>query len=324
MDYQPIDRDENSFQRPLSLHEIKNILKHAAISLDDISTVQELSSGMFNNAYLIKYNNNDAQILRIGPDRSVYVFSNERLLLRRENTIEPYFECIQAIIPQTVLADFSGDIIPRDYVLQTFLEGQLWDEIKDELDDSQTQKLWHQLGEIAQKIHSVTDKKFGFPEPLPQFDTWAEAVITIVSDMLADLQALELDSSGISDFIDLLDQGRHLLNEIEVPHLLHGDLWPKNVLLNDNHTHIVGLLDAERALWGDPEAEWVFHYLDELKPSFWEGYGRTFPPSFRTYAYLGLYSVQLFLEAYRFHYDDGFARDNLTQAMNEMRKFLNQ
>ena len=321
MDYHPIQRDVTSFQKPLSLAEIQRVCEHVFGALDKIITVTELSSGMFNNTYVITQLDNQCSILRVGPDASVYAFSNEKRLLHREHSIESYFKTIQDLIPQTQFVDFSGEVIPRDYVVQSFLEGQLWDEITDELSPAQTTILWGQLGEIAQTIHTVAGQKFGFPIPMPQFDTWTEAIIAIVSDMLTDLQILELDTSGVAEFIGLLERGQSFLNEVETPHLLHGDLWPKNVLVDDSRAKIVGLLDAERALWGDPEAEWIFHYF-EVNPAFWKGYGQQFTPSFRTHTYLGLYSVQLFLEAWRFAYDDRFARNNLTKAMAEMQKLL--
>ena len=34
--------------------------------------------------------------------------------------------------------------------------------------------------------------------------------------------------------------------------LVHADLWPGTVLLAPNTPRIVGVLDAERSLWGDP------------------------------------------------------------------------
>ncbi len=64
------------------------------------------------------------------------------------------------------------------------------------------------------------------------------------------------------------------LDEISVPHLMHGDLWPRNILVKGKgkHIKISGIIDMERGIWGDPRFEWVFHGYP-LGRSFWTTYG---------------------------------------------------
>ena len=56
--------------------------------------------------------------------------------------------------------------------------------------------------------------------------------------------------------------------------LLHMDVWGQNILV-DQKGKLTGLLDWDRALWGDPEIEFaVLDYCGISHPSFWEGYGQ--------------------------------------------------
>ena len=57
------------------------------------------------------------------------------------------------------------------------------------------------------------------------------------------------------------------LDEIEVPCLLHGDLWLFNLLIarQPREPSIVGVLDADRAWWGDPMADWTMFILAHAK-----------------------------------------------------------
>lgn len=52
------------------------------------------------------------------------------------------------------------------------------------------------------------------------------------------------------------------------------DIWHQNILV-DEAGNVTGLLDWDRALWGDPEIEFaVLDYCGISQPAFWEGYGR--------------------------------------------------
>lgn len=326
MIYIPIERDKSSFQKPLTANQIYAMCRHALGATTTIQHVKELAVGMFNNTFLVEAEGYPKLILRVGPDKSVFVFDHESLLLQRENSIEPHFKAIEHLVPQTIFADFSGGVIDRDYVLQSFLQGKLWDEVKDTLTEEESESLWCQLGEISTVIHKVQGKKFGFPYPKQSFNRWSEAVINIASNMQADVRKLALDDSGTDEFIALLQRGIHVLDEINQPKLIHGDLWPKNVLFvrQNKQPKIVGLLDAERGFWGDPMAEWIYHHL-EIPSAYWAGYGgRPYGENvqFRDWAYLGLYSIQFILEAWRFKYDDEFARKNLYDVTNHMIRFL--
>ncbi|MGI6874834.1 phosphotransferase family protein [Amycolatopsis sp. 3B14] len=72
---------------------------------------------------------------------------------------------------------------------------------------------------------------------------------------------------------------RVVLDEITEPRLLHGDLWTANVLLSPGAPEplIGGVLDHDRASWGDPAADWSLYAAsrpDPVRDAFWAGYGR--------------------------------------------------
>jgi aminoglycoside phosphotransferase (APT) family kinase protein len=322
MEYTFIEREAGSFQKPLPAERIVAMCRRAFGQVVGPQNVRELGAGMFNNTYVVEMSGGPRYILRVGPHPSSYVFSNETSLLRREYTIQPYLGAVAQVVPRTLYADFSGEIIDRDYVFQSYIEGELWDEVKEDLSEDGQVLLWRQLGEIARTIHHTRGATFGLPYPKQERERWSDALIDIAQGMLDDLIALDLDATGVAAYVALLDGGRHLIDEVDRPHLAHGDLWPKNVLIDRSSCDpvIVGLLDSERAFWGDPMAEWVFYFW-RVPPAFWEGYGPRpdgAGAAFRAHAYAGLYSVQTFLEAWRFGYDDGFARRRLVASVDAM------
>ena len=172
MDYAPIQREAGSFQKPLSAGQIAAMCRRAFGQAVEPRIVRELGTGMFNNTYVVKMAGHPRYILRVGPHRSSYVFSNETLLLRREYTIQPYLGAVAHVVPRTLYADFSGEVVDRDYVFQGYIEGELWDEVKEELSEDAQALLWRQLGEIARAIHRTQGTMFGLPYPKQERERW--------------------------------------------------------------------------------------------------------------------------------------------------------
>jgi fructosamine-3-kinase len=83
--------------------------------------------------------------------------------------------------------------------------------------------------------------------------------------------------------------------------LLHMDVWAQNILV-DAEGRLTGLIDWDRALWGDPEIEFaVLDYCGISEPEFWDGYGTDGDPrqgdeaaQVRRFIYL-LYEMQKYI-----------------------------
>ena len=322
MDFSAITRPAHDFQQGISADEITAVCHQTFGTHSRAISARELGSGLFNSTYLVSLDDGEQVILRVSPHAQAGAFTHEQHLLRREQALEPHFGVIAHLVPCTLAADFSRQLLDRDFVIQTFLPGEIWDEVKEELLETDHLALWQQLAGIAKQIHAVTGADFGFPDGQPGFVRWSTAVAHITHIMRTDLATMQLDLPATQTFADRLEAGQALLDTVDKPHLLHGDLWPKNVLIDRSQSppQIVGLLDAERGIWGDPLAEWIFYYFD-VPDAFWDVYGR--PPTdpatqFRQLAYRGLYTIQILLEATRFGWDPAFFWQTLEQVNQEM------
>jgi fructosamine-3-kinase len=76
------------------------------------------------------------------------------------------------------------------------------------------------------------------------------------------------------------------------------DVWSQNILV-DEAGNVTGLVDFDRALWGDVEIEFaVLDYCGVSEPSFWEGYGTerdTSPAAMIRRQFYLLYEVQKYM-----------------------------
>jgi aminoglycoside phosphotransferase (APT) family kinase protein len=274
----------DGLQDKLTLDQITAMCRRGFGSGAQLESAQELSGGTFNETYLIELAGKTKVILRAAPPPTADLYWDDAALMRREHHILPYFASIAALMPKIILADFTHQVVGRDYMFQTFIEGERWSDIEDELAPDENIELWCQCGEIVKRMHETTGERFGYPHPGRQFASWSEMILDRLARILESMATYQLEITAFSAVSDITHANAALLDEIHKPHLLHGDLWTFNLLVtrgNDRPT-ITGVLDADRAWWGDPMADWIMFLLairsDEPEwrqrlSAFYERYG---------------------------------------------------
>ena len=142
-----------------------------------IESVQELGGGTFNETYLIELAGKPKVILRVAPPLRADTYWDDVALMRREHNILPFFASIATLMPKTIMADFTHQVVQRDYILQTYIEGERWSDIEDELTPDENLELWRQCGKIVKQMHETTGERFGYPQPGHQSTSWSEIVL---------------------------------------------------------------------------------------------------------------------------------------------------
>jgi aminoglycoside phosphotransferase (APT) family kinase protein len=279
-----------------------------------IESLQELGGGTFNTAYLITFAGALKVILRVAPPQTADTAWEDALLMRSEHAMQPYFAPIAALMPKTLLVDFTHQLMDRDYMFQSFIEGQRWDNVWDELKREENDILWDQFGSIVKQIHEVRGERFGLPRPGFQFERWSQAVLDRLERTLQAAKDLGLNVTDLEGILDMVRAHPEQLDEIQTPRLLHGDLWAFNLLIarRESGPAIVGVLDADRAWWGDPMADWTMFILAHAEPEaghahFWRAYGareETRGAKFRKMVYDGMHAARALVYSVRTH-DEG-------------------
>ena len=153
-------------------------------------------------------------------------------------------------------------------------------------------------------------------------------MLDAIEGLIRDLARLGLPDAEARSWFAVAAGCASALDEIREPRVLHGDPWPKNVLVRrepaGGAARIVALLDHERGLFGDPQAEWVFNGYD-FPPVFWESYGARpadLAARVRAAVYRGMIDIQCLLEEPRYAYEAGAHRRRLFEAAGELRSLL--
>lgn len=326
MEFQPIERAPGAFQMSATADQIVAMCQRVFESNVRVSSAVELGNGMYNNTYRVDIGQELPVVLRVAPEPARQ-YRIERGLMRNEYASVPFLAPIAPLIPRTLAVDFTHEVVGRDYLFQTLLDGVPGPEGIGRYPRPQWTSFFSQMGEIARSIHSVRGERFG-PVNGPRAGTWSEAVLTHFADLVADLEDAGLDSADVREVAAAADKDRAVLDEIAEPRLLHGDLWTVNVMMDPDAAEptISGVFDNDRTSWGDPESDWVI-YMASKKPgterdAFWETYGPrplTAGAARRSLFYLAKHVGAIRLERHRLGNVDA-----VPETYEQMREVLGQ
>jgi hypothetical protein len=84
-----------------------------------VKSAVELGVGMYNSTYRVEIARTEPVILRVvpEPDRQ---FRSERELMRNEHASVPWLSVIALLMPRVIAADWSHEVIGRDYAGTTW------------------------------------------------------------------------------------------------------------------------------------------------------------------------------------------------------------
>ncbi|MEU3184691.1 aminoglycoside phosphotransferase family protein [Streptomyces sp. NPDC006923] len=277
MDFQPIQRASEAFQQSLTAQEIAEICRRAFGPAAVPASGIELGTGMYNNVYRVTLAGRaEPVVLRVAPEESRQ-FRSEWHLMRNEYASQPWLTVIAPLMPRVLAADWSHKVISRDWMIQTCLDGVPAPEQLGAYPRTAWPAFFRQMGAIARSVHDVRGPHFG-PVGVPGHGMWSEAVLTSLEEIAADLDGAGLDGGDVRKVAAVASRGRAALDEVTEPRLLTGDLWTVNALLDPNAPEpvITGVLDFDRAWFGDPAADWTIRMATAKKDersAFWESYG---------------------------------------------------
>ncbi|MBV9026633.1 MAG: aminoglycoside phosphotransferase family protein [Streptomycetaceae bacterium] len=312
MEFLPVERSSEAFQQSVTADDVRAVCRRVFGPDARVVSAVELGAGMYNNTYRVRVDGRERPvILRFAPEPGRQ-FRSERELMRNEYASVPYLAVISPLMPRVIAADWSHEVIGRDWMVQSLLDGV---PAPDRLGDY-PRTLWpsffQQMGAIARQVHTVRGPHFG-PVAGPAYSTWSEAVLACLEDIAADLDGAGLDSADLRKVAAVAAQERAVLDEITEPRLLSGDYWTVNTMLHATAPEpvITGVMDFDRTLFGAPEADWTIRMAlakQDERTAFWESYGpldRSPAAVWRSWIYEARHLGAIRLERHRLGNADG-------------------
>jgi len=165
-------------------------------------------------------------------------------------------------MPETHAVNMSFQRWPWRYVIKTFLEGEMWVAVHDQLTERECSAAFRQLGHAVAQLHQIEFPAFGElaadgsvqaePDYLPAFTGRARR--SIISDRL------------FASFREALERRRKLFVGVEHPVLCHEDLHGYNILFerNKGSWRLATIIDFDKA--------WAGHnQIDLARMDIWKG-----------------------------------------------------
>lgn len=310
MEFHRVERAAQAFQQSVTEADVQAICHHVFTAKARCAT--ELGAGTYNNTYRVEVaGQRRPVILRVAPEPGRQ-FRSELQLMRNEYASIPWLAPIASLMPKVIAADWSHEVIGRDWMIQTFLDGVPAPDHLGAYQRSTWPTFFRQMGAITRKVHTVRGPGFG-PVVGPAHSTWSAAVLASLDDIAADVESVGLDAADLRKVAAVAGDERVVLDEITEPRMLSGDLWTVNVMLADGAPEpiITGVLDMDRTWWGDPAADWTIRMAqakDDERTAFWENYGpldHSPAAQLRQQIYEARHIGAIRLERHRLGNDDG-------------------
>jgi aminoglycoside phosphotransferase (APT) family kinase protein len=178
-------------------------------------------------------------------------------------------------VPQVLFHDATRRLIENEYYLMEFINGIPLNVIRPSLSTSEIGEIEYRVGVYLRQMNGIRGGSFGyFPPAYPRFSSWREAFDYMLRGVIADGQDRNVELPLSYEQLYALSQTMYAsLDEVDTPWLVHWDLWDGNIFIDPDSRNIIGLIDFERALWGDPLME-VSFWGTPPESRFWQGYGR--------------------------------------------------
>lgn len=259
----------SSTKSNISITDVKKILKKH-FPQEIVSDISELTDGMFNRVYSITGSGalSDGVILKLGTTPDIQVLSGEKDIMRTEIAVYQMLQDTEVPLPKIYALCTDRTLVPCDYIIMQKLSGVTWKSVQFDLPKEETERLLVELGKMTAQINAVTGPHFGYINRREDawFPTWGEAYACLISESLSDAKEFGFDLP-YEEIGKVTEDNRVLLNEITVPALTDNDLFG-NIFLTEKEHKIVGVVDFERALYGDPYMDFascvtLFDNLDD-------------------------------------------------------------
>lgn len=286
----------------LSARTLESLIRAHCPDLNGAIAFSRIQTGKFNTSFFVRGAKQEL-VLRIAPPRDAVFVFYEREMMRQEPGIHDLVRSQTTVpVPRILVFDDSHQWVDRDFLIMERLPGRPLTEAGHVSYDDVLRQVGRHLAEVHRlrsgaERHAVegwrpaserftggasrpplTAERYGYlgpHRPMEPQRTWVAAFEIMWHKMIQDIASVGHYSSEDSRMLRrLLDKHLGLFDRPVPASLLHMDIWHQNILV-DEFGKVTGLLDWDRALWGDPEIEFaVLDYCGISEPAFWEGYGR--------------------------------------------------
>jgi fructosamine-3-kinase len=239
-----LSRMASPTQRELSVAEVAVMVGEAFGPGTQVADAVPLSGGGFGTVWRVDLAAGRRTVLKVGPAPAAKLLSYEAGMVGAE---ADYLRLVADRAPAVPTPRLLHQ--GRDWLFMTLVPGTPLPSLPA---GTEAATVRYECGAAVARLHAVTGDRFGYTGPRPHAATWPAAFTAMVEALLDDAMAWGVPLPVEADRVRAtVAAQRDLLATVTVPALVHFDLWDGNVLATAD-SHLAGLVDGERYLYGDP------------------------------------------------------------------------
>lgn len=253
----------------------ENIIRMAKAVFPErgIPQIEELTEGMCNVAYKLTYEDGFRTILKIAsPIKSGFLTNECNLMDAEVKAMELVAANTDLKVAKVYAYDKSRTLCEGDYFFMECMEGENWIKVYDDVPEEVRQDLRREVGSVLRDVSAVTNNRFGLlGDSENRFETMFEFTYFLINNVLQDAKRRSVEIGvPMEEILETLTKDKEYFAEVETPTLVHWDMWEGNVFIKDGK--ITGIIDWERAMWGEPFMDEPFRNHKRSKELL-EGFG---------------------------------------------------
>lgn len=261
---------------------------------------EPITTGKFNTSYYVSGRPGEFVVRIAPPDDAGFIFYERGMMAQEPEVHQLVREETSVPVAEVLVHDTGRKALPRDFILMRRLPGSSLSDTP--LTRRALGELYRQVGRALAQVHNITRNRYGYlgaHRVMEPGASWRAAFEVMWNKLVDDIESCGGYSHQEAGLVRrALEENLKLFDYSGPARLLHMDIWAQNILV-DGDGRLTGLVDFDRALWGDPEIEFaVLDYCGVSVPGFWEGYGRERPTGPRAAArgrFYYLYEVQKYI-----------------------------
>lgn len=265
---------QSNLYKEISAEQIQLIYEKTMNVTEPLEAVL-MSGGLFNTTYRVRCKTcNLDTVLRLGPVNRHLVVRFEENLMEAENYVYQLYQKENIACSQVLACDTSKKWVDRDFMIVKYIPSIVMCDAK--LTEEEKIPIYEEIGRLAKRMHGIKNNRFGRVSEILSglsFSRWSEYLLSEMDNICSCLirdKGIEIQLARRAEGV--VKKYEAWLDEITTPRLVHTDLWEGNILLEpSDKSRIAAVIDADRAVFGDPDYELSCPWL--TNPGFLRGYG---------------------------------------------------
>ena len=235
---------------------------------------REITDGWFNTIHVLELADNSRAVLKVSPPPTFEPMRYERNIIATEVAVYRRLAQAGLRVPQ-ILADCpDGDGLGHAWFIMEFVEGEAWGRLRKSQSPDRCDVIDAAIARQSALANGIQGERFGrWQDDHCSSSSWAASFQAMVEDLLADARdksvCLPRSEAALRELVQAAQAD---LDMVKTPRLVLWDLHDGNVIVKQDPLELAGIVDPDRALWGDPLMEFYFRSLANVSEAWQAAY----------------------------------------------------